>query len=81
MDGGIECAKLTGEIGQRVASVRAAWARQQPDAAAAKRILLAYLRGWLGKSRAIGAHAEYGNPTRTISAHGAKEPASARHEL
>lgn len=79
MDGGIECAKLTGEIDQGVASVRAAGTREQPNAAAAERILLAHLRASLGKSCAIRIHAEHGKPTRTISAHGANEPASTRH--
>jgi len=34
----------------------------------------------MGKRRAISTHAEYGNPTRTISAHGANEPASPSHQ-
>lgn len=69
------------QIDQRVTSVRAAGAREQPGAAATKRILLTYLRTWLAKSCAIRTHTEYGNPRRTIGAHGANEPACTRREL
>jgi len=66
IDAESECAKLTDESHQRIASVSAAGTGERPHAALAQRTLLPDCA--TGKRSRDKHHAEHGSPTRTISA-------------